>query len=119
MNLLLLGVSHHTAPVDLREKLDFASGDVGAAAQELAVRASVPECVVLSTCNRSEIYVSSSEPHRTREDIIAFLGKKLIETGRDRPRGLALIREARTGLAAIGRTDSVADLDAWLKQHAR
>jgi glutamyl-tRNA reductase len=75
MNLLLLGVSHHTAPVDLREKLDFASGDVGAAAQELAVRASVPECVVLSTCNRSEIYVGSGDPRRTQEDIIAFLSE--------------------------------------------
>ena len=59
MNLLLLGVSHRTAPVDLREKLDFSSGDVGAAVQELATRASVPECVVLSTCNRSEVYVAN------------------------------------------------------------
>ena len=73
MNLLLLGVSHHTAPVELREKLDFASGDVGAAAQELATRAAVPECVVLSTCNRSEIYVSATDAERTRDDVIAFL----------------------------------------------
>jgi glutamyl-tRNA reductase len=64
MNLLLLGVSHRTAPVELREKLDFSSRGIGAAAQDLATRTSVPECVVLSTCNRSEIYVASTEPVR-------------------------------------------------------
>jgi glutamyl-tRNA reductase len=75
MNLLLLGVSHQTAPVELRERLDFASGDVGAAVQELAARAAVPECVVLSTCNRSEIYVGSSDPQRTRDDVVGFLSE--------------------------------------------
>jgi glutamyl-tRNA reductase len=75
MNLLLLGVSHRTAPVDLREKLDFSSGDVGAAVQELATRASVPECVVLSTCNRSEVYVANDNLERTLRDIIDFLGQ--------------------------------------------
>jgi glutamyl-tRNA reductase len=74
MNLLLFGVSHRTAPVELREKLDFSSGDIGAAVQELATRASVPECVVLSTCNRSEIYVATSDPQQTRSDVIEFLG---------------------------------------------
>jgi glutamyl-tRNA reductase len=73
MNLLLLGVSHRTAPVDLREKLDFSSGGVGEAVQELAARASVPECVVLSTCNRSEIYIAGSDHTRSREDVVGFL----------------------------------------------
>ena len=43
--------------------------------QELATRASVPECVVLSTCNRSEIYVGSSDSGRTKEDVIEFLSE--------------------------------------------
>ena len=75
MNLILLGVSHRTAPVELRERLDFSSGNVGDAVQELATRAAVPECVVLSTCNRSEIYVGGSDTGRTREDVIAFLSE--------------------------------------------
>ena len=62
MHLFLLGVSHKTAPVDLREKLDFSSRDVGAAAVALAARSSAAESVVLSTCNRSEIYVASAAP---------------------------------------------------------
>ena len=75
MDLLLIGVSHRTAPVELREKLDFSSGDVGAAVQELAARASVPECVVLSTCNRSELYVANDDLERTRREVIDFLSQ--------------------------------------------
>jgi glutamyl-tRNA reductase len=75
MNLFLLGVSHRTAPVELREKLDFSHGSVGDAVQELAARTSVPECVVLSTCNRSEIYVASADLARTQREIVQFLSE--------------------------------------------
>jgi glutamyl-tRNA reductase len=73
MHLLLLGVSHKTAPVDLREKLDFSSRDVGAAVEALAARSSAAESVVLSTCNRSEIYIASDTVDAAREEIIRFL----------------------------------------------
>ena len=73
MHLFLLGVSHRTAPVDLRERLDFSSRDVGAAVEALATRSSAAESVVLSTCNRSEIYVASGDPVRARDDLVAFL----------------------------------------------
>ena len=73
MHLFLLGVSHRTAPVDLREKLDFSSRDVGAAVEALAARSSAAESVVLSTCNRSEIYVASDALDAAREEIIRFL----------------------------------------------
>ena len=75
MHLFLLGVSHRTAPVDLRERLDFSSRDVGAAVETLAARASAAESVVLSTCNRSEIYVASAEPSRARDELVAFLSE--------------------------------------------
>jgi len=73
MHLFLIGVSHRTAPVDLRERLDFSSRDVGAAVEALAARLSAAETVVLSTCNRSEIYVASSDPERARQDVVGFL----------------------------------------------
>jgi glutamyl-tRNA reductase len=73
MHLFLIGVSHRTAPVDLRERLDFSSHDVGAAVEALAARLSAAETVVLSTCNRSEIYVASTDPERARQDVIGFL----------------------------------------------
>jgi glutamyl-tRNA reductase len=75
MHLLLLGVSHKTAPIDLRERLDFSSRDLGAAVEALATRASTAESVVLSTCNRSEIYVASGDPFQAREDVTAFVSE--------------------------------------------
>jgi glutamyl-tRNA reductase len=76
MHLFLLGVSHRTAPVDVRERLDFSSGDLGAAVQALGARASsAAETVVLSTCNRSEIYVASEDPARARTEIVEFLSE--------------------------------------------
>ena len=75
MHVFLLGVSHQTAPIDVREQLDFSSRDVGAAVEALAARYSAGEAVVLSTCNRSEIYVASDDPARARAgDLIEFLG---------------------------------------------
>ena len=71
MHLFLLGVSHRTAPVDLRERLDFSSRDLSAAAEAIAARPSMTESVVLSTCNRSEIYVASSDPAQAREELVA------------------------------------------------
>jgi glutamyl-tRNA reductase len=73
MHLFLLGVSHRTAPVDLRERLDFSSGDLGAAVEALAARPAAAESVLLSTCNRSEMYVASEDPSRARQDVIDFL----------------------------------------------
>ena len=73
MHLFLLGVSHRTAPVDLRERLDFSSRDLGAAVEAVAARPSMAESVVLSTCNRSEIYVASEDPARARDELVAFL----------------------------------------------
>ena len=68
VHVFLLGVSHRTAPVELRERLDFSSRDLGAAVEALAARPSAAETVVLSTCNRSEIYVASGDPARAREE---------------------------------------------------
>jgi glutamyl-tRNA reductase len=75
MHLLLLGVSHKTAPVDVRERLDFSSRDLGAAVEALATRPSAAESVVLSTCNRSEIYVACQNPAQARDEIIQFLSQ--------------------------------------------
>ena len=54
--LFAVGLSHRTAPVDLRESVDFARIGVGDALAALAGRGICREMVVLSTCNRAEIY---------------------------------------------------------------
>lgn len=57
MRLFAVGLSHRTAPVELRESVDFARKGIEAALTELAGRSIGRELVVLSTCNRAEIYV--------------------------------------------------------------
>jgi glutamyl-tRNA reductase len=75
MHLFLLGVSHRTAPVDLRERLDFSSRDLSAAAEAVAARPSIREAVVLSTCNRSELYVATTDPARARDELVSFISE--------------------------------------------
>jgi glutamyl-tRNA reductase len=60
MRLYAVGVSHRTAPVELRECLDFARLGVDRALHALAERGFGRELVVLSTCNRAEIYAVTS-----------------------------------------------------------
>jgi glutamyl-tRNA reductase len=59
MRLFAVGVSHRTAPVELRECVDFARRGVEAALSALAARHLTTEAVVLSTCNRAEIYAGA------------------------------------------------------------
>jgi len=56
MRLFAVGLSHRTAPVELRECVDFARKGIEAALAELGARSIARELVVLSTCNRAEIY---------------------------------------------------------------
>jgi glutamyl-tRNA reductase len=75
VHLYLLGVSHRTAPLDVRERLDFSSRDLGAAVDALALRPAATESVVLSTCNRSELYVASPDPATARDELVTFLSE--------------------------------------------
>ena len=59
MEILCLGLSHHTAPVELREKFAIPDSEVGAAAAQLRGAPGVSEAVIVSTCNRVEFYVAA------------------------------------------------------------
>jgi glutamyl-tRNA reductase len=72
MHILVVGLSHRTAPVDLRERVDF-QGRVEAALRALAARGSTHEAVVLSTCNRAEVYAASDDVVQSRRDLAAFM----------------------------------------------
>src|SRR5882672_3412461 len=75
MHLLLVGISHRTAPVDLRERVDFQARGVADALGALAARGSTREAVVVSTCNRAELYVACDEALATRADLVTFLSE--------------------------------------------
>jgi glutamyl-tRNA reductase len=74
MHVILLGISHKSAPVELRERLDFQTRGLEAALRRLSARESLSEVVVLSTCNRAELYAACEEPDSARGELVGFLG---------------------------------------------
>src|SRR5437016_2054292 len=73
-SLLVIGLSHHSSPVDGRERFAFEDAKVPAALQALRASGAAEEAVILSTCNRVEIYaVSSLEPREGFEALRNFL----------------------------------------------
>ena len=62
MNLVVIGLSHHSSPVTVRERFAFAEAALPGALQELRAGGLAREAVSLSTCNRVEIYAASDLP---------------------------------------------------------
>ncbi|HHI76758.1 MAG TPA: glutamyl-tRNA reductase, partial [Gammaproteobacteria bacterium] len=56
MSLLAVGLNHTTAPVSIRERVTFGPDIVVGALRSLRERPGVSEAVILSTCNRTEVY---------------------------------------------------------------
>lgn len=71
MHILTLGLNHTTAPIHLRERLAFHEDEVRATLATGLVPAALAEIIILSTCNRTEIYAASS--HKSFVDLEAFL----------------------------------------------
>ncbi len=74
MRLLLLGLNHTTAPLEVRERLAFNAQQRKAAVESFRARFPKSEAVLLSTCNRVELYVGrESHGHPGVKDMIEFL----------------------------------------------
>ena len=73
MEILCLGLSHHTAPVEIRERFAIAEARAGELARELASYPGLSEGVVVSTCNRVEFYAVAHEPGRGFDLLRQFL----------------------------------------------
>jgi glutamyl-tRNA reductase len=61
MPLHILGLNHNTAPVEIREQVVFAGDDIDRALGELQKLDGIAEIVILSTCNRTEFYIETTE----------------------------------------------------------
>jgi glutamyl-tRNA reductase len=75
MRLLVTGVSHRTAPVEVRECLAFSEAEQPAALAKLRAREGVSEAVILSTCNRVEIAVTTDDAVDPQSVVDAFLAE--------------------------------------------
>src|SRR5881296_2916579 len=76
MEIVLVGLNHRTAPVEVREKVSFTAEQAQRAAEELRARGILEETLVLSTCNRSEVYgVPPESSHESASGLSTFLSE--------------------------------------------
>jgi glutamyl-tRNA reductase len=79
MALLTLGLNHTTAPLAMREKVAFPTGDaVGGALADLRrhMKGLAPEAAILSTCNRTEIYCKTDAPEEAGQALVQWMGEQ-------------------------------------------
>jgi glutamyl-tRNA reductase len=74
--LLALGVSHRTAPLDLRERLALPEGRAVGVLGELVSSEQVHEAAAISTCNRTELYLVASEPVEAEGVALGILARE-------------------------------------------
>ena len=74
--LLALGISHKTAPVALRERLAFTEQEASEFARAATASAEVREAVVISTCNRTEVYLVVGDPVQAEGDMLGLLARR-------------------------------------------
>src|SRR5665213_1922949 len=75
MKLLITGLSHHPAPVEVREKLAFEEKTLPEALDRLCQRPGMVEGMILSTCNRVEVVVTAEEQCDPAESVDRFLAE--------------------------------------------
>lgn len=61
MTIFVIGINHKTAPIELRERIYFAPENTSLYLQDLLIRGFTQEAVLLSTCNRSELYCETDD----------------------------------------------------------
>jgi glutamyl-tRNA reductase len=74
--LLALGISHKTAPVALRERVAFTEREATDFAEQATATPEVREAVVISTCNRTEVYLVVGDPVRAEADVLGLLARR-------------------------------------------
>ena len=72
MSIVVIGINHRTSPVTLLEKMTIADSAMPKALHSLSVRDDIREVVVLSTCNRTEVYAVAERFHGAYDDIRDF-----------------------------------------------
>ena len=74
--LLAVGVSHKTAPLALRERLALPEGRAAGVLRELLSHPTIHESVAISTCNRTELYLVTSDPVDAENEALGVLSRQ-------------------------------------------
>ncbi len=100
MNIVVVGLSHKTAPVGIREKLSIPEPKIEAAITQLKSYPHIEEVAIISTCNRLEIYAVAKETETGVQAIVQFLAEY----------GHILLHELRRYLFILLREDALRHL---------
>jgi glutamyl-tRNA reductase len=73
VSVVVIGLNHRTAPLDLLERMAIGEGQLAKALHDLCTREHISEAMVLSTCNRTEVYATAERFHGAYSDIRGFL----------------------------------------------
>ncbi|NLC69859.1 MAG: glutamyl-tRNA reductase [Desulfuromonadaceae bacterium] len=98
MNIIIVGLNYRTAPLPIRERLAFLPSRIQEALAQLMERPAVRECLLLSTCNRVEVYAVTPQVEEGVEEVRRFLADYHgLEEGAIRPHlyawcGVAAVR---------------------------
>ncbi|MBI5137621.1 MAG: glutamyl-tRNA reductase [Nitrospirae bacterium] len=75
MNLIVVGLSHKTAPVEVRERLAFKATQLGEVCRQVTDQSAADEVMILSTCNRVEVYAVAPNVDDGFATVSAFLSR--------------------------------------------
>ena len=127
MPLFTIGISHHTAPIEIREKVAITRTEYPARAGELCALPGIEEALILGTCNRTEIYCLSGTAgkdtvidwiHRSNSIPKGQLDEHIYaHEGEDAARHLVRVASGLDSLV-LGETQILGQLkDAWQQAH--
>ena len=80
MSLFLLGASYKSAPLRVREALAITPDDLTSCAQALLRERGIDEVVILSTCNRTELYVNAQTDRLAHQALVALCTARLVQS---------------------------------------
>src|ERR1017187_8116182 len=99
MNVVVIGLSHHSSPVELRERFAFAEAKIPEALKSLCESGIADEAVILSACNRVEIDAATAlDPARAFVELKQFLARWSETTGEPDNLGVAELRPPKAVL---------------------
>ena len=104
MSVIVVGLNHRTAPLELLERMTVPAGRLPKALADLRDRAALDEVVVLSTCMRTEVYATADRFHPAVQDIRNFLCESSFSAPEDVADHLTMLYDE----AAIGHLFAVA-----------
>ncbi len=75
MEIIVIGLNHKTAPINIRERLAFQDSEIEEALRRIRSIPSIRETMILSTCNRVEIYATSKDIEKAVQELKQFLSE--------------------------------------------